>query len=224
MAYAEFDTEDHAQEAVGATDQMFFGWVGQKVSVSLIEEERARNINETLHSPYLSTFLRKRDANMKIVSSTVLIKFLLPNSEVNYLNGMLERSTEAWFDDGTGEEETSENISYTDVRVIGTGTGVLLSRMENTVQARSFVEQWNGAYFRSRTVYATLVQNSELDYPTGALFLRAVPKELANQEAVLKLFPGVEFYADSFPLERSSAIIFVEGKKAAKILDENPKR
>ncbi|PVI00975.1 hypothetical protein DM02DRAFT_654876 [Periconia macrospinosa] len=110
---------------------------------------------------------------------------------------------------------------------------MLLARMENVDQAKFFADQWNGAYFRSRTVYAKLVPDCELDEilsenqkakenPGGAFFLRPIPKEFTNQESIAKLFPGVEIHNVNFPPKGGSAIVFVNEKQAVKIIEENP--
>jgi hypothetical protein len=169
-AYLEFESNDDAEIAVAEQDDRRSNHDYSKISVRLVAPEEVPEPKDDYYGPRLSTFLREHEENLQVKSCTVLLKNL-PNHEQRCVNTM------------TGDHEEFE---YSGIRVVDDGE--VLVKFYSPDNARHFAGEWDGTYFKTRTVYAKCVPDSEIDdfietenlekehKPKAAIFVTNVPQ------------------------------------------------
>lgn len=110
-------------------------------------------------------------------SSTVLLTRLAEHHEQRWLNILLER-TVSYLESGNPYDEPDEELENyemsCDNSLVVHGTpGSILAKFNHEDHASKFVGDWNGVYFKCRTIYAEKVPDEQIGEPLKA---RAVDK------------------------------------------------
>ncbi|KAF1917499.1 hypothetical protein BDU57DRAFT_528113 [Ampelomyces quisqualis] len=219
-AWIEFDTPQHALDAVENYDGHHFGPNGQKIVVSLCPREKIPLTQSDLLC--YSDFVREQGA--ETATATILVTNLPKSHPISNVKEMVENL-------GIGENYDSDDEEIhgiKDIQLTPNHQGVLV-QFECSGDADSFHEHFHGSYWKNNTIHARFCPDTDMrnllhgiNAPSKdnvKLFVGNVNGlTIANIQAAFKpiVLHDVRF------LGPKAVFIFLNVKDAAIILEKNP--